>query len=139
LAASLDLTASRREYSAMPGINPAILAQMGNNQAYPGSPPSPVDRTGGDGGGGGGESSIEESCEGVCAMLQECASQLDQLQGQAELQDDMDPASEKAIADAAQKVAEANDAMTQVLAKLTGQGEAPASDESGPPNVAPPA
>jgi hypothetical protein len=125
----------------MPGIDPAILAQIGNTQAYPGSPKSPVTRTP-DAGGGDESQSLQQSCESACAMLQECAATMDELQGAAEMSEEpIDPATEQAIAEAATKVAEANDAMTTVLAALSGSGGPPAAPPKGPPpaNVPPPA
>lgn len=126
----------------MPGIDPAILAQIGNSQAYPGSPASPVNREGSPGEGAA-EPSVQEQCEQVCAQLAECASAMDALQGAAEMADEMDPATEQMIADAAGKVAEANDAMTQVMSTLSGGGDAPAAPPGGPagtpPKAPPPA
>lgn len=124
----------------MPGIDPAILAQYGNTQAYPGSPASPVARTP-DGGAGpeGGEKPLSEACEMACAQLQECAATMDALQGQAEMSDeDIDPAVEQMIADAAAKVADANDAMTQVMSQLSG-GEPAAPAPAAAPPKGPPA
>jgi hypothetical protein len=117
----------------MPGIDPAILAQMGNNQAYPGSPPNPVDQTGG----GDQPQSLQAACEAVVAQLQELASAMDDLQGQAEMsEEDIDPATEQSIGEAASKVAEASDTMTQVLSTLSGSsgyGDSGPAKPPGPP------
>lgn len=81
----------------------------------------------------------------VCAQLQELTAAMDALQGQAEMsEEDIDPAVEQAIADAATKVAEANDAMIQVCAQLSGEPGTmppggPSAPAAGPKNVPPPA
>lgn len=101
----------------MPGIDPSILASIGSNQAYPGSPPSPVNVAPGGADDGGAQAepvALHEACTAACEAIKDARAKLEDLSAQAEMAEDIDPKAEKALTQAAQMIAKIDDSMAMV-------------------------
>lgn len=102
----------------MAGIDPAILAQIGSS---PGAHPSHAAPPPGVAGPEGPESepvAIHEACQTACAAVQAAREELEELSSQVDMADDVDPATEKMIADAAEQIAKIDDVLQQAEQKL---------------------
>lgn len=98
----------------MPGIDPSILANIGSNQAYPGSPASPMNATPGAGAEPPAKAEpvdLHDSCMEVCETIKSARQMLEDLSAKAEMAADIDPAAEKAIAKASAMLAQVDDTL----------------------------
>jgi hypothetical protein len=138
--ATLAVADTRRHHACMPGVNPALLASL-NGASNPAGP-SPAAPPGGtpDGGAPGDETEpdIHTAFLELHETLKAAVQMATDLQSRAEMEDDLDPKAEKAIAQTADMLTKA-EALMEQTESLLGGGAGDEANEPGDSGDMPPA